>query len=148
MSQVDKDRLQEIIEKVIDEKISVTDSLRKEFRGIFIKCNTTEKDITWYEVFGPSVIYNYQSLFFPDVLESFKAGIPIKSKERQTFEDLVVSNGSVPIETIQDFNSDIKKIIKGEPVNPVTKMIFTKQMIIDFLADNQKTLSRLNELFN
>lgn len=148
MSDAEQERLTEIMIGVSDDTIPVTESLKSEYWGIFTRCNTSEKDINWYIAFGPMVVINYESLFLPDVLASFEAGVPVKSKDRQTFEELVLSNGTMTAEVINSYNSDIEGIIKKEIPPGYTAPVLTKEKIESLLAVTKEKLSRVETLLN
>ena len=148
MSDAEQERLKLIMIGVSDGSIPVTDSLKSEYWGIFTRCNTSEKDINWYIAFGPTVIINYESLFLLDVLASFEAGIPVKSKDRQTFEELVLSNGTMTAEVIEGYNSDIEGIIKKEIPPGYTAPVLTKEKIESLLVETKEKLSRVETLLN
>lgn len=141
-----QDRLAEIIAGVDDESIPITDNVKKEFQGIFTKCNISEDDKVWYSVFGPEIINNYERLFFIDVLASFEAGVTVKSRNRQSFEDMALGNGTMSKEDFQKYSLELEQIIKGEPVG-ATQIIFTKQMITNLLDDTRAGLARVETLY-
>lgn len=148
ISDAEQERLTEIMIGVSDNTIPVTESLKSEYWGIFTRCNTSEKDINWYIAFGPTVIINYESLFLPDVLASFEAGVPVKSKDRQTFEDLILSNGTMTAEVIDGYNSDIEGIIKKEIPPGYTAPVMTKGKIESLLVVTKEKLLRVETLLN
>lgn len=149
ISQADQTRIKEIFTGVLQNTISVTPSLKNEFKSIFKKYNATDAEITDFATYGPAFMANYQRLFFTDASQAVSSGAPVKSYERLNLEKEAVSRGLMTSERVIANDEEMKLIASHRPVigSDGRQIVFSEEIIRSSLDGINAKLDMLNQLF-
>lgn len=150
ISQADQTRIREIFTGVLQNTISVTPSLKNEFKSIFEKYNATDAEITDFATYGPAFAVNYQKMFFIDASQAVSSGTPVKSYERLNLEKEAVSRGLMTTERVTANNEEMKLIASHQLVtgSDGRQIIFTKEIIQSSLNGINAKLGMLSQLLS
>ena len=148
MAKLDKDRVIEIVNNVVEDITPATKELKQELKALFAKYNMTEEEIEFFRIAGPGFAWQtYDTFFFMDALESVKTGIPVKSEARADLEEFVLTFNSMTPDMIKMQNQEIEKIAKKKP-SLNSSNILTENDIKGLLNYSKIRLARLDALFD
>lgn len=150
MSQTDKQRIKEIMDSVMQNKITITPELKNEFKSILAKYNTTDSEMNYFANEGTVLMTTYQNLFFNDALKSVSTNKPVKSSERSALEKELLSKGLITTERIDSNNREMSLIASHKPVinSDGNEIVFTKENITETLNNIESSVSRLKQLLD
>jgi len=148
MTQLDTDKIKEIVNTVSDDAGPISKITKQEIADLFAKYKMTDEDIKFFKLVGPGFIWvGHDVLFFTDALESLKKGTPIKSDAQKSLEEFGLSYNTMTSDQINTSDEEIEKISRKEPALN-TPSILTENDIKGFLNYSIMRATRVDALFN